>query len=217
MKVYLFFRLLSFIRVLPSEEVRPLRLMGKYYKRNYYQGAYYHIYNRGNAGENIFNEDKDYIFYLKKVREFKEKHKITVICYCLLSDHFHSIIRQDSEIPVSKFILSLHTSYVLYFNKKYKRTGHLFQGRFQVNNIEEKYLLPLSSYIHLNPIIHKITNDLYKYPWSSYLDYIGKRSGTLCEKNVILKDKAPDWYREFTEEKINSPEFLKKISEFLPY
>ncbi|MCD6283996.1 transposase [bacterium] len=195
--------------------------MGKYYRRNYYQGAYYHIYNKGNAGQNIFNKDEDYIFYLKKVREFKERHKITVICYCLLPDHFHSIIRQDSEIPVSKFILSLHTSYVLYFNQKYERTGHLFQGRFQVSNIEEdKYLLPLSSYIHLNPIVHRVTNDLYKYPWSSYLDYIGKRAGTLCEKSVILKDKTSDWYRKFTEEKIKErmkyPEFWEKISKFLP-
>jgi hypothetical protein len=103
-----------------------------------------------------------------------------------MPNHIHLLVKQTSKIPIYKFVSSLHTSYSMYFNKKYKRVGHLFQDRFkQKNIIKNKYLLYLSCYIHLNPEIDRLVHRAEKYPWSSYVDYIGLRKGTLCDKTII--------------------------------
>lgn len=162
--------------------------MGVAKYKQYFQGAYYHIYNRGNQQQPIFLEDTDYLGYLKRLAEAKEKCGVTTLCYCLMPNHIHLLVRQDTEMPIHKFISSLHTSYSMYFNRKYQKVGHLFQDRFKQKNITtDAYLLYLSCYIHANPKLDKIVERLEDYPWSSYLDYVGLRRGILCDKEPILK------------------------------
>ena len=81
----------------------------------------------------------------------------------------------------------LDLGYTNYFNCKYNRSGSLFQSTFKSIHIDtDEYLNWLSAYININPKLHRVTNNLEKYPWSSYLDYVGERSGTLCNKNIVL-------------------------------
>jgi REP element-mobilizing transposase RayT len=177
-----------------------------------YQGGYYHIYNRGNRKQDLFLEEIDYIGYLERLRKCKEKHKISVICYCLMPNHIHLLLRQDSENPLYKFIQSLHTSYSMYFNRKYDKVGHLFQGRFKQKELDkDEYLLQLSSYIHLNPLIDGLVEKLEDYQWSSYPDYIDLRQGTLCEKDLVLLDKSPEEYKQITEQEIKEKLLMKDI------
>lgn len=168
-----------------------------------YQGGHYHVYNRGNRKQDIFLEEADYLKYLEKLREYKEKYNISVICYCLMPNHFHLLLRQDAEIPIYKFMHALHTSHSMNFNFKYGKIGHLFQGKYKQKEVDkDEYLLQLSSYIHLNPITNNLIEKLEDYQWSSYPDYIGLRDGTLCDKDIALYGKSPKEYKSDTEERL---------------
>jgi len=184
--------------------------------RSCYPGAYYHLYNRGIQKQNIFFNDEDYVFYLQKLRQVKEKQKASVICYCLMPNHVHLLVRQDSEIPICKFLASLHTGYSMYINRKYNKVGHLFQGRFKQKNIEnDEYLLQLAGYIHLNPLVDGFKGKLEDYQWSSYPDYIGLRPGTLCDKEPVILTRSPKEYKRMVEieikEKLIGKDFQKQL------
>jgi hypothetical protein len=102
----------------------------------------------------------------------------------------------------------------MYFNRKYDKVGHLFQGRFKQKEVDkDEYLLQLSSYIHFNPIIDGLVDKLEDYQWSSYPDYIGLRQGTLCDKEVVLLDKSPELYKKITEEEIKEQLIKKEFQE----
>jgi len=181
-----------------------------------YSGGYYHIYNRGIHKQDIFLKEDDYVFYLQRLRQAKEKQKASVICYCLMPNHVHLLLRQDSKIPIYRVISSLHTSYSMYFNRKYDKVGHLFQSRFKQKNIEkDEYLLHLSCYIHLNPFIDGFVEKPEDYQWSSYPDYIDLRPGTLCDKEPVLLDNPSDWYKQITEEDIVERLIKKEFQEQL--
>ena len=177
-----------------------------------YPDGYYHVYNRGNRKQDIFTENADYVGYLERLRKCKDKHKISIICYCLMPNHFHLLLRQDSKIPISSFIQSLHTSYSMYFNNKYNKVGHLFQGPFKQKEVDkDEYLLQVSSYIHLNPMVDGLAIKPEDYQWSSYPDYIGAREGTLCDKEVIMGGILPEEYKRVTEEEIREKLIQKQF------
>ncbi len=131
--------------------------------------------------------------------------KIDLLCYVLMPNHFHFILRQNDKSTITEFIRSILTSYSMYFNKKYGRVGALFQGVFKAIDIhEENHLLWLSRYIHLNPI--NFTN----YPYSSYDDYLQKKNTSWINKSLILDYfssnplKKSKNYQEFVENKKNN-------------
>ncbi len=170
----------------------------------------YHVYNRGVGKMNIFKDKQDFRVFLSRLREniFPEnkkggsRHKnnkiyerktlpnnsFHLICYCLMPNHFHFLIQQRGEIPVSKLISKVCTSYSMYFNKKYKRVGTIFQDTFKAVVIEtNNQLLWVSCYIHENPRKAELVNNLENYKFSSYLEYSGIRDDLLCTKNIILE------------------------------
>ena len=111
---------------------------------------------------------------------------IEIVCYCLNPNHYHIILKQLIENGITLFMRKLGTGYTMFFNQKYDRSGSLFQGPFKsihINNNE--YLLWLSGYINGNIEIHKISK-AENYKWCSYLDYLNKRNGTLCNEKIIL-------------------------------
>ncbi|MEA2113175.1 MAG: transposase [Patescibacteria group bacterium] len=190
--------------------------MANYIQKISYQGGYYHVYNRGNRKQDIFTENADYIGYLERLRKYKDEHKISIVCYCLMPNHFHILLRQDSEIPICKFIQPLHTSYSMYFNNKYGKVGRLFQGPFKQKEInKDDYLLQASSYIHLNPVVDGLAAKAEDYQWSSYPDYIGARDGTLCDKEVIMAGVSPEKYKRITEEEVKEKLIQKQFQKAL--
>lgn len=173
------------------------------------KGCFYHIYNRGNRKAEIFLEDWDRKRFLERLGFYKDEFNMTLLTYCLMPNHFHFLFRQDSEESISRFMLSLLTSYAKYFNTKYDLVGRLFQGRFQSKIIdEEEYLLELSRYVHRNPLeIISLSNrfKLQEYRWSSYPEYLGLTTGKgLVDTNEILSyfsQKNPQMdYQTFVEE-----------------
>lgn len=139
--------------------------------RAWFPGASYHITNRGNHKETIFLDDEDYITYLSLIRntlEFYKDFNYKLLCYCLMSNHVHLLLKTDSQSP-SFFMRRLNSLYVKYFNNKYDYVGHLFQERYFSNIITSEFeLLEVSKYIHLNPVKAKIVKMPETYKWSSY-------------------------------------------------
>lgn len=116
-----------------------------------------------------------------------KKPIVEIIAYCLNPNHFHLILKQLSDGGISKFMLKLCSGYTTYFNKKFNRSGSLFQSTFKSIHITNNdYLLQLSCYINGNPEIHEIAK-AENYRWSSYSDYLGKRSDGISNKKIILQ------------------------------
>lgn len=145
----------------------------------YLENGYYHIYNRGAGKSEIFLDDQDYrafLHFLKKYLDPKSEHsldsELKLLAYCLMPNHFHLLVHQSTRDGIIKFMRSLATSYSMYFNNRYERSGTLFQGVYKAVIIEtEVYFLHLSRYIHLNP--RDLSESWVNYPYSSYKAYLG--------------------------------------------
>lgn len=183
-------------------------------------GEYYHIYNRGLEKQNIFTNNKDYsrfiqtVFYYqiqnpkpkfstyKRTKTFpidENKKIVSIVCYCLMPNHFHFLIKQTKDGGISEFMRKISESFTKYRNTKYNRQGPTFQGVFKVVSIEtDEQLVHVSRYIHLNPLVSLLVKDLKFYAWSSYLDYIGMRDNPAVKKEEILSFfKSPQDYDKF--------------------
>jgi len=117
--------------------------------------------------------------------------RIKLLVYCLMPNHFHLVLKQVDEKAMTEFMKRLTNAYVEYFNKKYKRVGSLFQGKYKAVLIEkENYFLHLSHYIHRNPLELMKEPDpkkLVEYSYSSYPDYIGERKTSWVLPEEILQ------------------------------
>jgi putative transposase len=145
----------------------------------------YHIYNRGNNGQAIFFERENYLYFLRLMRQHLITNGVDVIAYCLMPNHYHFLVYlKDETLSESMKLLSL--SYTKAINKRFNRFGCLFQGRFQsIHVAQEEYLVNLSRYIHLNPVKAGLVQEPGEWEFSSYLEYAGRRFGTLPKTEFI--------------------------------
>jgi putative transposase len=176
----------------------PARNLIKFYLPN----SIYHIYNLGVEKRIIFNDDQDYNVFLSYIKEYlspepqgvtlryrdlygKYYEKIKLLAFCLMPNHFHLLIKQTEKDNIKKFTQSLFTRYTMYFNRKYKRIGGLFQSTYKATNvIDKEHLLYVSKYIHRNPIeIIQLKNLSDAY--SSYSDYLGYTNTLWLDKTII--------------------------------
>ena len=199
-------------------------------------GEYYHIYNRGIDKRIIFKSKKDYerfimLLYLansddsfrldnilnKQHKTFgealvldKDEPLVSIGAWCLMTNHFHLLIRQEADGGVTKFMRKLGVGYSMFFNIKYQRKGALFGGLFKSKliGVDDNYMRHLFGYIHINPLeiefpewkdkINKSSVNinmkkfLESYQYSSYLDYIGEDR---IEKNIINPKNFPDYFQ----------------------
>lgn len=134
---------------------------------------YYHIVLRGNNRQVIFQDDEDKRTFLRFLRSALVKYPTRLIAWCLMDNHVHLLIHDENR-NLSTVIQSIASGYALYFNKRHKCVGHLFQDRFFSAPIEnDRYLLEAIRYIHHNPAKARIAPH-EEYPWSSYREYCGQ-------------------------------------------
>ncbi len=125
------------------------------------QDHYYHIYNRGVARQSIFRETDNYLFFLRRLKKCAHDLNVSVIAYCLLPNHYHLLVRQDGFEPAGLLPQRCCNSYAKAFNKRYGRTGALFEDRYQAIEVDsEAYLLQVCRYIHANPVRHGLASQL---------------------------------------------------------
>jgi len=140
-----------------------------------YPGALYHITSRGNAKQTIFVDDEDKRLFLRLLARTVREHEWSCYSYCLMSNHYHLLI----ETPKANLSCGMHllnSTYAHKHNQRHNRVGHLLQGRFHAVIVDkEEYLLEVCRYIVLNPVRAGLVNDPVEYPWSSYLEIIGRR------------------------------------------
>ena len=195
-------------------------------KQTFVVGEFYHLYNRGTEKRKIFLEKKDYqkfiyLMYLcnttksielRKIGENFDRQELLVNigAYCLMPNHFHILITEKLENGISRYMLKLMTAYSMYFNKKYERTGKLYEGVFKSTHINnDNYFKYLYSYIHLNPakIVDKnwrenkntikLLQFVLDYPYSSIGEY-RKNKFTILNPEPFPHyfEKINDHYKE---------------------
>ena len=171
---------------------------------NFDKGEFYHVYNRGNNQQVIFFTERNYFFFLKKIRE-QLLPVADIIAYCLMPNHFHFLLRatEDGLKERESFggksmqqlayrIGILLSSYSQAINKQNNTTGSLFQQKTKAKILSEvndgsrtSYFEQCFHYIHQNPAVAGIVKDVSEWTYSSYPDYIGQRNGTLCGEEIF--------------------------------
>ena len=145
------------------------------------KNACYHIVNRGNQRQEIFFEKPDYEEYLKILKHYKYSFWFKVFGYCLMPNHIHLIIQPKEPQELASIMQGLTQAYTLWFNEKYRKVGHLWQGRFKNMVInKDEYFIDCICYIETNPVRAGLVNSPREYPWSSY------RSRIFGDKDNIL-------------------------------
>lgn len=165
-----------------------------YPPRIYFDGAIYHVTTRGNNRQAIFFSEADFRRCLKLLCEYKRRFNFRLHAYTLMPNHIHLLIEPSTQATISRIMQSLSIAYTKYFNKRHKRVGHVFQGRFFSRVItEEPYLMVASRYIHRNPVRAKLALHPLKYPWSSYTAYAsGEDVWGLVYTNTVLELVLPN-------------------------
>ena len=148
-------------------------------------GLLQHVMARGIERREIFKDDQDRQSFLERLAVILEKTQTQCYAWALIPNHFHLLLR-TSLTPLSKVMRRLMTGYAVTFNKRHKRSGHLFQNRYKsVVCEEDPYLLELIRYIHLNPLRAGLVKDLKeldKYPWTGHSAILGKKKNPLVPK-----------------------------------
>lgn len=202
---------------------------------------YYHIFNRGVAHQPTFLAKRDYEKFLECVSFYRYSnlpHKLSklaqlpieereriwadletsndksveIVAFCLMPNHCHLLVRQESDDGISKFMRHLSDSYTKYFNVKNERVGPLFQGPFKAVHVStDEQLIHLSRYIHLNPLVSFVVREEYfsSYRWSSLKDY-SKGASTLVDVSQVLSNfKSSDDYLSFV---MNQADYAKELA-----
>src|SRR2546423_7709696 len=187
---------------------RPLRVE--------FADAIYHLCTRGNARQRIFWDDRDRGRFVELLTESARRFGVSIFCFVLMENHVH-LVAQTHRPNLSRWMHWLTVAYTMFFNRRHRSGGHLFQGRYKSFLVQEgDYLLSLSRYIHLNPVrgtsLGRGTpaerrKRLRTYRWSSYPGYAGlKRSYPFVKEEMVLGELGGARkgerlrYRRFVEE-----------------
>lgn len=208
-------------------------------------GNLYHVYNRGVEKRNIFLDDRDYLRFLhlalhclpdRTIQSFSLKYRtsaarkelqtlqilssgeglVDIICFCLMPNHFHFLLKENKERGISTYMQRLSNGYAKYFNTKRERTGSLFGGPFRAKAVDgDDYLLHVSRYIHLNPVVAQIVREPRQYKWSSFREYENHKRARFCHPSLILEIVKPKEYRGFVLDHADYAQELEQIKHLL--
>ncbi len=180
---------------------RPLRIA--------YPHAYYHVGCHGNNRREIYKDDEDRNLFLDKLRTSLEIYGVNLHAYVLMNNHFHLVVATP-KANLSEFMRHFNIAYTAAYNRRHRRVGHLYQGRYKAILIEkDNYLLELSRYLHLNPVriasqksqsAHEKLRTLDKYRWSSLAGYLAsaqKQRWMSYDEVLEQVDGSRRKYRQF--------------------
>jgi putative transposase len=187
---------------------RPLRVE--------FEDAIYHLCTRGNARQRIFWDERDRARFVELLDESQRRFKVAILCFVLMGNHIH-LVAQTHRPNLSRWMHWLGVAYTVFFNRRHRSSGHLFQGRYKSFLVQEgEYLLSLSRYVHLNPVRgtslgrgspSERRKRLRAFKWSSYSGYAGlERPFPFVEDDMVLADLGGPRkdermrYRRFVEE-----------------
>lgn len=157
--------------------------MGRDARLNY-SGLVYHVVNRGNDRQVIFAEPEDYRHYLNTIQRYKKKYRFQLFAYCLMTNHVHLLIKTSESGSISRIMQSITVAHTRRYNFKYRRCGHVWQGRFHSPIVsEDGHMLTVMQYIEQNPLRARMVRDVVDYHWSSYGLNVRIRESVLIDRN----------------------------------
>jgi putative transposase len=160
---------------------------------------YYHLYNHAISGQMLFRDRIDYENAMGLMLKYSCKSDFSMVAYCLMPNHYHVLLYQKTDVPAYTFIYKWSYAYSRYYNARHGTTGTIFSNKLQSIGItEERYLLRLCAYIHLNPIKAELVTELSDWEWSSYPEWIEQRENGLYDsyiRNSYFTDAEN--YRDF--------------------
>lgn len=206
--------------------------------------AMYHVYNRGVDKRIIFVDERDYAVFLSflkfallsdtdnsqkneagtnhiseaqrfNLRRLGLAGKVELASFCLMPNHFHLLLYQYESDAITKLMRSVSTGYSMYFNKRHRRVGSLFQGVYKASRINsDSYWLHVSRYIHLNPI--DLGVDYKTYPYSSYRFFVGSAEAMWVNPKILMGSfNGSISYQEFVADYIPYRKELHDLKEVL--
>jgi REP element-mobilizing transposase RayT len=183
---------------------RPLRIQ--------YSHAYYHVTCRGNDRRSIYRDDRDRELFLEKLKTSLDIYQVNLHAYVLMGNHFHMIV-ETPRANLSEFMRHFNITYTGDFNRRHRRVGHLYQGRYKAILVDkDSYLAELSRYVHLNPVrikphkgksVSQQRRFLERYKWSSLPGYLdsSKRQGSVNYEEVLAESGGTARrYRQFIDD-----------------
>jgi len=193
-------------------------LMG-YRTMKFSPGSIYHIFNRGVEKRRIFQDNHDrrrfisllpYCLSPAEIRSYSIMKRskarthndhaeklVDILCYCLMPNHFHLLLKENSIRGVSTYMQRLQNSYSRYFNTRYDRVGPLFSGRFQAVPIsDDEQCIHVARYIHLNPFVARLIDDPLGPAWSSLAEYLDGKAG-FCQIELLSEQMSMKEHRDF--------------------
>lgn len=165
--------------------------------------GFYHVVFRGINHQHIFEEFGDYTYFMQILRDVKVDLGFELHAYCLMSNHVHLLFREKQLGDISLMMKKLLTKYVMYFNRKYQRSGALIASRYKSAPVEvDEYFIPLQRYIHQNPLKAGLVKKLEDYPFSSYREYIfgGELVDTVFSLGILGNDEWIRLHQAITDE-----------------
>jgi len=195
-----------------KDYLRFLKSISEYNNNSLYeQRVFIRNRNHKERGKELSSEASELSSYLSNLPKFVE-----IISYCLISNHYHFLLKQLVNNGISKFLHKLDLGYTHFFNKKYSRTGSLFQGTYKAIQVTDySYLLKLLVYVNCNYKIHNL-GGAKDWVWSSYLDSVGLKNGTLCNLEIIKEEfEGLKNFKSFCEEIIPDIKESKQIKKYL--
>ena len=167
------------------------------------EGGLYHVITRGNNRRRIFNSPSDYEKFLSLLAREKSRSPFFLYAYCLMSNHVHLLVERQAA-KVGQIMHRLLTGYSQYYNRRYRRVGHLLQGRHKAMLCQsDRYLAELVRYIHLNPVRAGVVSDPADYQYSGHHAYLGLDKTSLVDVDPVLrhfganKREARERYAQF--------------------
>lgn len=168
-----------------------------------YSGGVYHLIQRGNNREYIFNRNDDKEYFLELIREVQIIMGFECYGFVIMGNHYHLIFKRN-EVPIRSIMHRINSHFSRYYNQKNKRTGHVFENRYRGYHVsDDRYLLSLLRYVHQNPVVAKICGQVCDYRWSSDQYYRKNNHLSLVNINFVLsifsedRNKAIPAYCEF--------------------
>jgi putative transposase len=155
----------------------------------------YHITQRGNYRQDIFQDNEDRLSYLSWINDYSKKYKLSIFAYCLMDNHVHFIAIPREEDSLAKVFSISHMRYSQYFNKKKNASGHLWQGRFYSCVMDEDYLIAALRYVERNPVRAGIVRKPWRWKWSSAGVHVGQGDGVINLENItaLIDTTAEEW------------------------
>ena len=169
----------------------------------------YHVTQRGNYQQTVFESEADYRQYLAWLKEYSEKYSLDIWSYCLMSNHVHFVCVPRNDNSLARTLNTLHMRYSQYYNRKKGITGHLWQGRYYSSILDDMHLYAAVRYVENNPVRAGIVQEPEGYAWSSTRGHCGIVSDGILSGTCHLCDEIDDWPRYLRDDE--SAEVIERL------